>query len=178
MKSILQSCLLSLAAIAIAACDRPNTKRSETPPDRKYSISIPNHFKICNYSAALGGWTNSLLKNLGYSRSKNTCMEFLQTDIPLTVDGGSVNGTVYVSRDNPRLFFVSQGELLVDFDRRIIGTGGCGGMSRHKTPSGKMWVILVPSKGQSIYGVTLGDDKMDSPEPVFENGLSVSYSYH
>lgn len=105
-------------------------------------------------------------------------MEFLQTDIPLAVDGGKVNGAVYVSRDNPRLFFVSQGELLVDFDRRIIGTGGCGGMSRHKTPSGKMWVILAPLKGQSIYGVTLGDEKMDSPEPVFESGLSVSYSYH
>ncbi len=178
MKSILQSCLLSLAAIAIAACDRPNTKISEIPPDRKYSFSVPDHFKTCDYSAALGGWTNSLLRNLGYSRSKNTCIEFLQTDIPLAVDGGNVNGAVYVSRDNPRLFFVSQGELLVDFDRRIIGTGGCGGMSRHKTPSGKMWVILVPLKGQSIYGVTLGDEKMDSPEPVFESGLSVSYSYH
>lgn len=178
MKSTFQKCFLPLAAIAIAACGRPNTKTSETPPARKYSISISNHFRTCDYSAALGGWTDSLLKNLGYSRSKDTCMEFLQTDIPLTMNGEKVDGAVFVSRDNPRLFFVSQGELLVDFDRRIIGTGGCGGMSRHKTPSGRMWVILVPSKGQSIYGVTLGDDKMDSPAPVFESGPSVSYSYH
>lgn len=178
MKTAFGSCLLILAAYVVISCDQSKTKTPETPPARKYTLSIPEHFKTGEYTDDLANWTSSLLKNLDYNRSRNTCIEFLQTDIPLHQDGNRIEGAVYVSRENSRLFLVSRGELIVDFDRRVVGTGGCGGMSKHATPSGRMWVILVPSQRQSIYGVTLGDDdKMDWPEPTFTKNRAVAYSY-
>lgn len=179
MKSIPRFCFAILSILAFAGCDKaPGPQHTDRPPARKYTLSIPEHFKTVEYSDDLANWTNSLLKNLGYSRSRNTCIEFVQTDIPLYESGNRIEGAVYVSRDNSRLFLVSRGELIVDFDRRVVGTGGCGGMSKHATPSGRMWVILVPSQRQSIYGVTLGDEKMDAAEPSFGKGSAVTYFYH
>jgi hypothetical protein len=139
-----------------------------------FSLVIPKDYEVEAYAPEFQKWTDSLIENLGYQRTKIICLEFLQTDIKVTESGRPTDGVVYVCWNNPELFYLQGPRLVVNFEEKIIGTGG---MSVHFNNSGRLCVLLVPSPQAGIYGVRLGDSKATSSDPVFEDPMSVSYQY-
>ncbi len=130
---------------------------------------MPESFKVEAYKQDLKNWKASLLKGIGYSDEKITQAVFLKTNIPILKQGKHLVGTVYQNQLNTNQYFEATSKTIIDFGRKKVGTMGVAGISIHPTPSGRMVVILAPTKGLTLLGVTLDfKEKTQVNPPRFE----------
>ena len=137
--------VLVFAAFSVGASNATST----------YTLSIPEVYETEAYVADLEKWKKSLIDGVGYSEENITQGIFLRTDIPITKDGKRLVGTVYRKLSDSNQFFESNSRTIIDFHNKLVGTMGVAGISVHPTPSGRMVVILAPTKGLTLLGVTL-----------------------
>lgn len=100
------------------------------------------------------------------------------TDLVVLDRGVERTQLVYQNTGHPDEFMVRAAEqfpIIIDRNRFLIGTMGCGGVSTHAHPDGKMVVCLDP--GNDRMGVLLSDTaKCEVPPPSF-SGDRVSWTW-
>jgi hypothetical protein len=141
---------------------------------QQFDLAVPAIFVTEEYKANLQDWRSSLLNGVGYDENIIRESVFLQTDIPMKVNGHKSTGQVYQNKDIEHQFYVRASNTIIDFDARQVGTMGVSSITIHPTPSGRMVMILAPGESINLLGVTLDFTfKVQAKPPEF-TGLSES----
>lgn len=144
---------------------------------QEFEVEIPPDFTSEEYKPDLQNWRNSLFKGLGYVEENINEGIFLKTDIPLSVNGHESIGQVYQNKNNKNQFYVLASNTIVDFEKKLVGTMGVSGISRHPTPSGRMVIIVAPGKSINLLGVTLDFTVKVQVRPPTFIGNKVKYEW-
>ena len=161
----MKKALLVIVIACLACCEQSAPKTGAASSAPKYELVLADKISVEDYSQDLRAWLNSLYEGLGYDKSDTEQELFLRSDLNVTGDGDSF--PVYQSTENQRRFYVLDLGYVIDFETKKIGTLGVAGISTHYPPSKRVVVLLCPTKGVDIMGVTLGDPKADSMSPTF-----------
>lgn len=120
-----------------------NSRMMDIVTTIRHEFSRDREFTVVEFDGKLQAWRKSLMDNLHYAGPVHT---FLQTTLPLHVDGVPTQGLVYQCLENPNLFHIDNHEQIsVDFERMTFGLSGGGGISFHPHANGKMIVCLNPT---------------------------------
>ncbi len=84
-------------------------------------------------------WTASLLRNL---KEKGKVTYFTRTDLVIRRDGVQVEGAVYRCVSKPSVYYISEGDVMLDLTRGRIYSPGVGGFSMHSPKSRNLVVCL------------------------------------
>ncbi len=148
---------------------------SSAPPDHRFTIVFPDTFLTCTMTTSHDRWRDSLVRNMGYHGESHV---FMLTDLVVLDHGVERTQVVYQNTGHPDEFMVRPAEhfpIIIDRGKSVIGTMGCGGVSTHPHPDGKMIVCLEP--GNDRLGVLLSDAaKWEVPPPSF-SGNRVSWTW-
>ena len=109
-----------------------------------YGTDFSEPFTTYAMSAHDKQWSRSLLRNLKYG---GAVVHFVRTSLPLQVDGSSIEGAIYQAVEKADLFYVINGDVMMQMGTRWPFNPGVGGFFMHAPKSRKFIVCLNRSGG-------------------------------
>src|SRR5262245_3584942 len=94
----------------------------------QYSLDLGKPFTTYQLSDADRAWSASLVRNLHYT---GAVVHFVQTSIPLIVDGVEKQGAVYQALERPEFFYAVPSDAMLRLDTSWAFDPGVGGFSMH-----------------------------------------------
>ena len=158
--------LLLGAWLMAPACGSGDPPTAEAPRHHRYRLAKPAQVELQPPTPSEDAWRASLVRNIHHRGEVRT---FLRSDGLLLDEERVREGVVFVNPENREECRVqTSNPVVVDFGQRQIGTSGTDGVSFHPHPAGRMIVVLIPTRGTGILGVTLSNtSKCGSDRFVF-----------
>ena len=104
-----------------------------------YELDISGSFKQYEMNDADAEWTRSLTTNLNYS---GDVVYLVRTGLKLKVDGKDSVGKVYRAVNRENLFYVVEGDAMIQGNKDRPYSPGGGGFSMYSSPSRNFLVCL------------------------------------
>lgn len=89
-------------------------------------------------------WAASFLRNL---KATGKAIYFTRTDLPVQKDGVVVRGLVYRRVDQPKYYYITEGDVMLNLKEDFIYNPGVGGFSMHSPKSRNFIVCLNFQQG-------------------------------
>lgn len=109
-----------------------------------YAVDLSQSFSIYAMSRTDEGWSKSLVERLKY---RGPVLHFVRTSLPLTVDNKTIEGAVYQAFEKPEIFYVVNGDTVLELGAKWAYNPGVGGFSLHAPKSRNFIVCLNLSGG-------------------------------
>jgi hypothetical protein len=110
----------------------------------RYAVDLSQSFSTYVMSRTDEGWSKSLVERLRY---RGTVLHFVRTSLPLTVDSKTIEGAVYQAFEKPEIFYIVNGDTVLELGARWAYNPGVGGFSVHAPKSRNFIVCLNLSGG-------------------------------
>ena len=104
-----------------------------------YSVDLSAKYTKHKLSKNDREWSKSLVENFKY---KGKVVHFVKTSIPLNVDGIKIDGSIYKAIEIEGVFYVVNGDTIIDITKKMPYSPGVGGFSMH-SPKSRNFIVSL-----------------------------------
>jgi hypothetical protein len=117
---------LVCAVLLLLATGRGAYAGDDASGETAYRVDLSQRFTTYSMTLQDDLWSAGIATRLHY---KGSVLHFVQTSLPLSVNGKVVKGTVYQAVEKPEVFYVVNGDAMLKLGSRWAYSPGVGGFS-------------------------------------------------
>jgi hypothetical protein len=132
-------CAVALFGLAVVAVFAGDDASGATP----FRLDLSQAFTTYAMTAKDRKWSDDLI---GKFKHRGRVMHFVRTSLPLSIGDKVVKGAVYQALEKPNVFYVVEGDVMLQLGTRWPYSPGVAGFSMH-APKSRNFILCLNFNG-------------------------------